>query len=246
MSKPLEGKVALLTGAVRRSGRDAAIRLASDGAKIVINAKNSKDLADGVAKEIVDAGGTAMVYMADIRDEAQVQAMVDATVDAYGSLDIMVNNAANRGHSNIVDMPYDEWKEITSIILDGSFLCTRAAVKHMLPKKWGRVIMLGGIGPFVGFPGRCHVSAGKMGLVGMMHCLSRELAEDGITVNVVAPGRIGGERAPTAGESTGPTPPVGYTGEPKDIGRAIQFLCHPDSNFITGQTIHVNGAGYLT
>lgn len=246
MSKSLEGKVALLTGAVRRSGRDAAIRLAQDGAKIVINAKSSKDLANGVAAEINDAGGTAMVHMADITNEAEVDAMIENAVATFGGLDILVNNAANRGHNKIIDMPFEEWKEITSIILDGSFLCTRAAVKHMLPKKWGRVIFLGGIGPHVGYAERCHVSTGKMGVVGMMHCLTNELAADGITVNVVAPGRIGGERAPSAGESTGPTPPVGYVGEPKDIGRTIQFLCQPNADFITGQTIHINGGGFLT
>lgn len=246
MSKPLEGKVALLTGAVRRSGRDAALRLAQDGAKIVINAKSSRDLANGVAAEINEAGGTAMVHMADITSEAEVAAMIDNAVTTYGGLEILINNAANRGHNKIVDMPFEEWKEITSIILDGSFLCTRAAVKHMLPKKWGRVIFLGGIGPYLGYAERCHVSTGKMGIVGMMHCLASELAPDGITVNVVAPGRIGGERAPSAGEPTGNTPPVGFVGMAPDIGRTIQFLCQPDANFITGQTIHINGGGFLT
>ncbi|MBL25572.1 MAG: short-chain dehydrogenase [Rhodospirillaceae bacterium] len=246
MTKPLEGKVALLTGAVRRSGRDAALRLAQDGAKIVINAKSSKDLADGVAAEINEAGGTAMVHLADITDETAVEEMVESAVATYGGLDILVNNAANRGHNKIVDMPFEEWKEITSIILDGSFLCTRAAVKHMAPNKWGRVIFLGGIGAYLGYPERCHVSTGKMGVVGMMHCLANELAADGITVNVVAPGRIGGERAPSAGEPTGDTPPVGFVGMAPDVGRTIHFLCQPDANFITGQTIHINGGGFLT
>ncbi|HAT36179.1 MAG TPA: short-chain dehydrogenase [Rhodospirillaceae bacterium] len=246
MTKPLEGKVALLTGAVRRSGRDAALRLAQDGAKIVINAKSSKDLADGVAAEINEAGGTAMVHLADITDETAVEEMVESAVATYGGLDILVNNAANRGHNKIVDMPFEEWKEITSIILDGSFLCTRAAVKHMAPNKWGRVIFLGGIGAYLGYPERCHVSTGKMGVVGMMHCLANELAADGITVNVVAPGRIGGERAPSAGEPTGDTPPVGFVGMVPDVGRTIHFLCQPDANFITGQTIHINGGGFLT
>ena len=246
MNKSLEGKVALLTGAVRRSGRDTAIRLAADGAKIVLNCKNSKDLADGVAAEINEKGGTAMVHLADITDEVQVDRMFAAIVNAYGGLDILVNNAANRGHNKIVDMPFAEWKEITSIILDGGFLCTRAAVKLMTPKKWGRVIFLGGIGPHLGYKERCHVSAGKMGSVGMMHCLATELAADGITVNVVAPGRIGGKRAPSAGEPTGIVPPVGFVGEPKDVGRTIQFLCQPEAEFITGQTIHINGGGFLT
>ncbi len=246
MNKSLEGKVALLTGAVRRSGRDTAIKLAADGAKIVLNCKNSKDLADGVAAEINEKGGTAMVHLADITDEVQVDRMFAAIVNAYGGLDILVNNAANRGHNKIVDMPFAEWKEITSIILDGGFLCTRAAVKLMTPKKWGRVIFLGGIGPHLGYKERCHVSAGKMGSVGMMHCLATELAADGITVNVVAPGRIGGKRAPSAGEPTGIVPPVGFVGEPKDVGRTIQFLCQPEAEFITGQTIHINGGGFLT
>lgn len=246
MDKPLKDKVALLTGAVRRSGRDAAIRLAKDGAKIVINAKNSKNLAEGVAAEINEAGGTAMVHMADITDEIHVEGMIDRIINEYGGLDILVNNAANRGHNRIVNMSFAEWKEITSIILNGSFLCTRAAVKHMSAKKWGRIVFVGGIGPHLGYPDRCHVSTGKMGLIGLMHCLANELAEDGITVNVVAPGRIGGERAPSAGKPSGRIPPVGFVGEPADIGRTIQFLCDPGSRFISGQTIHVNGGGFLS
>ncbi|MBC26718.1 MAG: short-chain dehydrogenase [Rhodospirillaceae bacterium] len=246
MNKPLTGKVALLTGAVRRSGRDAAIRLAEDGAKIVINAKTSRTLAENVVAEINDAGGTAMVHMADITDEAQVKEMIGHVAGEYGGLDILVNNAANRGHNKIVDMSFTEWKEITSIVLDGSFLCTRSAVKYMIGKRWGRIIFLGGIGPHLGYPDRCHVSTSKMGLVGLMHCLTNELAADGITVNVVAPGRIGGERAPSAGEPSGNVPPVGFVGEPSDVGRTIQFLCSPDARFISGQTIHINGGGFLS
>jgi 3-oxoacyl-[acyl-carrier protein] reductase len=237
---------AQLTGAVRRSGRDAALRLAKDGAKIVINAKISQELANTVVREIQTAGGTAMTYLADITDEAQVKAMVAATVEAYGGLGIVVNNAANRGHSALVDMSYEQWKQITSIILDGSFLCTREAVRHMLPKGWGRVIFLGGIGPYLGYPERVHVSTGKLGVVGMMHCVTTELADQGITVNVLAPGRIGGERTPSAGQASGNIPPVGFVGMPSNVGRAIQFLCQPDSGFITGQTIHINGGGHLT
>ncbi|HAA92901.1 MAG TPA: short-chain dehydrogenase [Rhodospirillaceae bacterium] len=245
-NKELDGKVAIVTGSARNIGRRTALELADAGAAVVINAVTAKELCEEVAHEVEAAGGKAIPVLADITNQDDVDQMVAATKDAFGGIDILVNNAANRGHNKIVDMPFEEWKEITSIILDGSFLCTRAAVKHMAPNKWGRVIFLGGIGAYLGYPERCHVSTGKMGVVGMMHCLANELAADGITVNVVAPGRIGGERAPSAGEPTGDTPPVGFVGMAPDVGRTIHFLCQPDANFITGQTIHINGGGFLT
>ena len=248
--KPLDGRVALITGAVRRSGRATALALAEDGAAVVINARASKDEAEEVAAEVEAAGGHALVHLADVTDEAAVEAMFARVDKEFGRLDILVNNAADRQQAPFLDMTYDQWRHITSIILDGAFLCSRAALKRMTANNWGRLINLGGIGNHRGFIGRQHVNAGKAGLEGLTRGLAIEFADKGITVNCVAPGKIGGPRAKSAGESApnskGVLPPVGHEGVPGDIARTIRFLCQPDAGFITGQTIHVNGGDFLT
>jgi 3-oxoacyl-[acyl-carrier protein] reductase len=248
--KPLDGRVALITGAVRRSGRATALALAEDGAAIVINARASKDEADSVAAEVEAAGGRAIVHLADVTDEAAVETMFARIDTEFGRLDILVNNAADRQQVPFVEMTYDQWRHITSIIMDGAFLCCRAALRRMTDAGWGRVINLGGIGNHMGFIGRAHVNAGKAGLEGLTRGLAIEFADRGITVNCVSPGKIGGPRAKSAGEtapnSKGTVPPVGHEGVPNDIGRTIRFLCQPDADFITGQTIHVNGGQFLT
>ena len=207
----LKGKRALVTGASSGIGRAIATCYAEAGATVGVHGTNEQKIVDTV-QSIEALGGSVVSLKQPLASKADSEALIAQAVEKLGGIDILVNNAANRGHNKIVDMPFAEWKEITSIILDGGFLCTRAAVKLMTPKKWGRVIFLGGIGPHLGYKERCHVSAGKMGSVGMMHCLATELAADGITVNVVAPGRIGGKRAPSAGEPTGIVPPVGFVG----------------------------------
>ena len=164
--KPLGGRVALITGAVRRSGRATALALAADGAAIVINARASKDEAEGVAAEVEAAGGRALVHLADVTDEAAVEAMFARIDDEFGRLDILVNNAADRQQVPFVEMTYEQWRHITSIILDGAFLCSRAALQRMTATGWGRLINLGGIGNHMGFTGRQHVNTGKAGLEG--------------------------------------------------------------------------------
>ena len=248
--KPLGGRVALITGAVRRSGRATALALAADGAAIVINSRASKDEAEGVAAEVDAAGGRALVHLADVTDEAAVDAMFARIDDEFGRLDILVNNAADRAQVPFVEMTYAQWRHITSIILDGAFLCSRAALKRMTATGWGRLINLGGIGNHMGFTGRQHVNTGKAGLEGLTRGLAMEFADQGITVNCVSPGKIGGPRPKSAGEIPPGlrqnAPPVGHEGVPDDIARTIRFLCQPDADFITGQTIHVNGGGFLT
>lgn len=247
-SRPLAGRVALITGAARRSGRATALALAADGAAIVLNVRQSRDEAEANKREIEAMGGAAMVAVADITDEAQVKAMINAVIDRFGALHILINNAADRRQAKFEEMTYADWRHITSIVLDGSFFCSRYAVPHMLKAGWGRIINLGGIGHHAGLLHRAHVHTAKAGLEGLTHGLAIEYADKGITVNCVAPGRIGGPRSKTAGTSApnSKTPPVGYEGAPEDIAAAIRYLCSPDARFVTGQTIHVNGGQFLT
>jgi 3-oxoacyl-[acyl-carrier protein] reductase len=244
----LAGKVALITGAVRRSGRASALELARLGASVAINTRRSVDEAQALKKELESLGVKAGVYVADVTDEQGVGNMTDAIASELGPIDILVNNAADRGRVSTLELSFEEWHRIVHIILDGAFLCSRAVLPHMIEQGWGRIVNISGVGYYVGYAERVHVHAGKGGLDAMTRSLSSEFCERGITVNSVCVGLIGGERPASAGPLPKNTPnaaPVGYMGEPTDIANAVGFLCRPASRFITGQMLHVNGGEYL-
>jgi 3-oxoacyl-[acyl-carrier protein] reductase len=243
--RPLEGQAAIVTGSVRRIGRATALALARQGAAVVVNALSSRREAERVAGEIADAGGRALVHLADVRDQAAVARMVDAAVAAFGRVDILVNNAAVRGEKPTLEMSLKEWHDVLAVILDGAFLCSRAVLPHMLANRYGRIINIGGVSTHLGAPGRLHVSAGKTGLVGMTRALASEFAAHGITINCVVPGRIGGERSATAGRGLQAHPPVGREGAPEDVAEMIKTLCLPTMSYVTGQTIHVSGGLFM-
>ncbi|HEY7298111.1 MAG TPA: 3-oxoacyl-ACP reductase family protein [Xanthobacteraceae bacterium] len=243
--KPLQDQVAIVTGGVRRIGRATALALAREGATIVINARTSREEAERVAQEIATAGGHALVYLADVTDEAAVVRMVDETIGRFGRIDILVNNAAIRGEAATLDMTLKQWRDVISVVLDGTFLCSRAVLPHMVKRKYGRIVNLGGVSTHLGAPGRAHVAAGKLGLVGLSKALASEFAGQGITVNCVVPGRIGGQRSAHSGQGITVSVPVGREGVPEDVAEMIRFVCLPQSSFITGQTLHVSGGVYM-
>lgn len=246
MTSSLNGKVALVTGAVRRNGRAIVHALAADGAAVVVNTRRSADEAEQVRREVEAAGGQAMVCVADITDEASVDRMYDAIDRRFGRLDILVNNAADRARVPFHEMTAAQWRHMVGIILDGTFFCSRAAIRRMLTGGWGRVVNIGGISNHLAnYYGRAHVAAAKAGIEGFTRALAMEYAKRNITVNCVSPGSIGGERSKTAGESMPMEIPVGHQGTFEDIARVVRFLCQPESNFITGQTLHVNGGQFM-
>ena len=135
--KPLAGQVAIVTGGVRRIGKATALALARAGAAVVINARSSRQEADRVAEEIGAAGGRALVQLADVTDEGAVARMAEAAVAVFGRIDILVNNAANRGEAPFLQMSFAQWRDITGVILDGAFLCSRAVLPHMVATSTG-------------------------------------------------------------------------------------------------------------
>jgi len=247
--KQLEGKVALLTGAVRRNGRAMACALAREGANIVINTRASAEEAEDTVAEIKTLGVDAMAHLADITDEKAVAEMIEAVISRFGRLDILVNNAANRAQSPFLDISYAQWHSIISIILDGAFLCSRAALPHMIAAGGGRIVNIGGVSAHAGAIERAHVSTAKAGLVGLTKALAAEFAEKGVTVNCVVPGKIGGKRPKTAGESPplvgGRGPLLGREGTFEEVAAIVLTLCLPTGAFVTGQAIHVNGGMYM-
>jgi 3-oxoacyl-[acyl-carrier protein] reductase len=248
MSGQLDGKVALITGAVRRGGRASAHALAREGAAVVINTRRSREEAEKVRGEIEAMGGRALVCLADITDEAAVARMVEETVRRFGRLDILVNNAADRSVVPFESMTTAQWRHIVGIALDGTFFCTRAAIPHMLQGGWGRIVNISGVSHYApNYTGRAHVSAAKAGVEGFTRALAAEYARRNITVNCVCPGRVGGERSAGSGELPNPDmlPPVGHLGVPEDIAGAVHYFCLPGSGFVTGHTMHVNGGQVL-
>ena len=244
------GKVALVTGAGKNIGRTIALDLAARGASVVVNGRSDRAAVDDVVAEINAAGGQAIGYLADVADEAAVSRMVDATAAAFGGLDIVVSNAGLRRQTPFLEMSLAEWREILAVALDGAFILCRAAVPRMLGRGGGAIVCLSGISTHVGTPNRCHVSASKAGLEGLMRALAVELAPLGITCNTVAPGAVDTVRGSSAGvlppTLTNSGVPLGRKAAMAEISAAVRFLAGPDGRYITGQTLHVNGGAFLT
>jgi 3-oxoacyl-[acyl-carrier protein] reductase len=245
----LAGQVALVTGGVRKIGRAIALTLAREGAAVAVNAKSSREEAEGVVREIEALGGRARAIMADVTGEAEVGRMVAEIEGELGPVDILVNNAAIRREEAFTAMSLADWRAIMAVVLDGAFLTSRAVIPGMLAKRRGTIINIGGVTGHTGAFGRAHVVAAKAGLVGLTKALAVEFGASGITVNCVVPGKIGGPRAASAGTGGaipgGGHPLVGREGEPEDVAAAVRLLCSAGGRYITGQTIHVSGGIYL-
>lgn len=245
MSGEFEGQVAIVTGGVRRIGRAIALQLSTGGAAIVINAKSSADEAETLRREIEAGGGRAIVRLADVTDERAVQGMADDALEAFGRIDILVNNAAIRRDEPFLAMDLAAWRAVTGIILDGAFLCSRAVMPAMVEAGYGRIVNIGGVSAHLGAPNRAHVIAAKTGLVGLTRALATEFALQGITVNCVVPGQIGGQRSAGSGSGSHGETLIGRKGTVEEVADAVVFLARPDSAFITGQSIHVSGGMFM-
>lgn len=251
MSQPLQGKVALVTGAGKNIGRAIALGLARDGAAVLVNGRTDKAAVDAVAAEIEAAGGRAAAAMGDVADPAVAPRLAEQAAQGFGGVDILVSNAGLRRQTSFLDMSFAEWRDILSVALDGAFLLGKAFVPQMVAKgRGGAFVAISGVSTHVGTLNRCHVSASKSGLEGLMRALAVELAPHRITCNALAPGAIDTQRAASAGP-----PPANRTKRPiplqrfgtvDEIAAMVRLLVGPQGTFITGQTIHVNGGEFLT
>jgi len=245
-----EGRVALITGSGRNIGRAIALELAREGANVVVNAKANQTEAESVAKEAEALGVRAIATLADVADKAQVDAMFQEAMDAFGRVDILVNNAAIRPQKTFTELTIEEWRQVIGVVLDGAFYCTQAALQSMLKIGFGRVIYLTGDGAYTGVPKRAHVSAAKMGLMGLARGLASEFAEHNITFNIISPGRIDTVRnaafyADPSSMQKVDDIPMKRLGAPNEIAKTCAFLCSEPAGYITGQTMHINGGrGY--
>jgi 3-oxoacyl-[acyl-carrier protein] reductase len=199
-----------------------------------------------VVREVRDAGGQAVAKLADVGQPDAAASLIDAAIQAFGRLDILVNNAAVRREIDFERLDYQEWRAITATILDGAYLCARAASPHLIAAGGGSIVNIGGLSSFTGAARRAHVIAAKAGLVGLTRALAHDLAPHRITVNCVAPGLIDTERrGPEPAHHAKHATLVGRRGTPEEVAAVVRFLCGPEARYITGQTLHANGGVFM-
>ena len=244
MKFDLNGKIAIVTGASQGIGETIAIEMAKSGANVFCLARNKKAL-DSTINKIISNGDKASAYSCDISDNEQFNNIVTDIFKEYGSIDILVNNAGITNDTLLMRMSDDQWDSVLNINLKGSFTCTRSVIKYMMKKKSGRIINITSIVGLTGNAGQANYAASKAGLIGMTKSIAKEVASRGITANCVAPGWI--ETAMTEQLSDDVKNkflsqiPTGKIGHSKDIANTVIFLASKEAEYITGQTITVDG-----
>jgi 3-oxoacyl-[acyl-carrier protein] reductase len=244
MSK-LNGKTALVTGASRGIGRATALALASQGAQVLVHYGQAKAEAEAVVAEIQAAGGTAEAFECDVTSSESVTNVVDAVLEKFQRLEILVNNAGITRDTLIPRMADEQWDEVINTNLRGAFLFTRAATRPMMQARYGRIINIASVSGLMGNPGQANYSASKAGVIGFSKTVARELASRGITVNVVAPGFITTDMTNVLPEKirteVKERVPVRRLGAPEDIADVVCYLAGAAAGYITGQVIAVDG-----
>lgn len=241
----LKDKVAIVTGSGRGLGKGIAMKLAEEGAKVVIA---DMAAADDTVAEIVAKGGTASAFAVNVSKQEEVQALVKYAIDTYGTLDIMVNNAGINRDGMLHKMPVENWQMVIDVDLTGVFFGTQEALKHMRAQGSGRIINISS-GSWLGNIGQANYAAAKAGVVGLTKTAARENARKGITCNAICPGFIETDMTlklkevndGAAWDSMMQRIPMGYAGKPSDVGNMVAFLASDEAAYITSEVINVGG-----
>ena len=249
MKDMLKGKVALVTGASRGIGKAIALGLAENGAAVAVNYSSSESSALEVAEIIRKNGGKAEIFKARVNEEAEVEEMFSAVEKKLGPVDILVNNAGITKDNLLMRMKTEEWDMVIDVNLKGAFLCTRRALKGMMKNRYGKIINISSVVGFSGNAGQFNYSATKAGVIGMTKSAALECASRGIRVNAVAPGFIETDMTESISDDMKAAYmekiPLKSLGKPEDIANAVIYLASPLSDYMTGQTLHLNGGMYL-
>jgi 3-oxoacyl-[acyl-carrier protein] reductase len=244
-SLSLDGKIAVITGSSRGIGRAIARELASRGASVVINYLNSSQAAYELADEIQSTGGLAEIYQADVSDFQSAQELIKFAISTFDSLDILVNNAGITRDKLIMMMTEDDWDIVQATNLKSTFNCSKAAVRFMMRKRYGRIINITSVGGQMGNPGQTNYSASKAGQIGFTKALAREVGSRNITVNAIAAGYVETDIWDGVPEEARAAilslVPLGRKGEAQEIADAVAFLASDQAAYITGQVLGIDG-----
>jgi len=245
MVTALTERVAVVTGASRGIGRGIALELAKRGAAVVVNYQSSASAAEEVVGAIAAHGGRAMAFQADVSQEDGANALIKAAIDAYGKIDILINNAGTTRDNVIMMMGVDDFDTVISTNLRSAWLCSKAAVRAMMRKRYGRIVNISSISGIMGNGGQTNYSASKAGMIGLTKALAREVAGRNITVNAVAPGFVATDL--TAGlpedilKKINDNIPLGRWATVEDVAYATAFLVSDEAAYITGHVLTVDG-----
>ena len=243
MNGQLDGKVAIVTGSGRNIGRAIALRFARAGAGVVVNSRSNRAEASEVAQAIRKLGRRAVVVVADVSERDAAEAMARAALEEWGRIDVLVNTVAIRPHQPFLGLEPEDWGRVRSAVVDTAMHCTQAVLPPMIAQGGGSVLFLIGEGAWRGGAERGHIGAAKMSLIGLSRSLATEFGPRGVRFNSVSPGRIDTARRPGSrpDDIDAGMIPLGRLGHPDDIANACVFLAGDQANWITGQTLHVNG-----
>ena len=241
-------KVAIVTGAAKNIGRATCESLSKLGFNVLVHANSDKDGALETLNIVKKNSVNADIMIGDLTIEETSKQLV-SEASKLGEVSVLVNNASQREFNKFDDMTFDQWRFVMSINIDTLFYTCKAVIPEMKKNNWGRIVNLGGLSAHISAIGRAHVITSKSAVIGFSRALAMEYAESGITINTVVPGLIDTVRGASAGRSlvhpSHSNPPIGRKGYPVEVATMISNLCGPNSDFITGQTIHVNGGSYF-
>ena len=238
-------RIAVVTGASRGIGRGIALELAKRGATVVVNYQSNADAANEVVGLITAAGGKAEAIQADVSKEEDANRLIKTTADTYGKIDILINNAGTTRDNLIMRMGVEDFDTVLETNLRSTWLCSKAVVRDMMRKRYGRIINITSVSGIMGNGGQTNYSASKAGIIGLTKALAREVASRGITVNAVAPGFVATDLTSTLPEDIAKkineNIPLGRWATVEDVALATAFLASDEASYITGHTLNVDG-----
>ncbi len=239
----LSNRVAIITGSGRGIGRAIALKLAEVGATVVVN--DIGETAEDVAKEIRATNRQSLAILADVSSSTDVTRLIEETMAAYGRVDILVNNAGIARDQLLLRMSEEDWDKVLAVNLRSVFLCTRAALRHMIKQRWGRIISIASITGVVGNKGQANYASAKAGIIGFTRTIAKEAGSRSVTANAIAPGFIDTEMTQGLAEDwkqeLKSNIPLGCLGSPRDVAEAVAFLASEEARYITGQVLGVDG-----